>query len=376
MQNGNPMLKGKKVLVTGAPGFIGCRLVEKLMLEQGADVRALVHKFNRAARLARFPVEMCPGGLADADAIDKAVAGCDVVFNCAHDWVMAKDNLKGIQILTDACLRHGVRRLVHLSTFATYQPLPDGDLDEERPTEPDGWAYKDTKIAIERELLRSFKERNLPVVVLLPTVVYGPYARSWIDLPVQNLLNGTVVLPDNGQGWCNGVYIDDMVDAMILAAVRDEALGERILISGPDEATWAEYFGALQDVLGVDSLKYWSDDQIHQSKKDFLKNAKLFLREPKRFVKLLPIRKPLEFIYQRLGDKAKQQALKIWRFKRQSGEPELFLPDEEQFLLYKARTRVSIAKAKRLLGYEPAFPFARGMALTKDYVRWAYPTAR
>lgn len=370
------MLSGKTVLVTGAPGFIGCRLAEKLVLEQNAKVRALVHKFSRAARLARLPVEMCAGRVADAEAIDTAVAGCDAVFNCAHDWMMPKENILGTQVLIDACLRHGVRRLVHLSTCATYQPLPDGVLNEERPAEPDGWVYKDTKIETERLILKSVKKQKLPATILLPTIVYGPYARSWVDYPVKNLLTGTVVLPDNGQGWCNAVYIDDVVDAMLLAAERDHAIGERFLISSSEEVTWKQFFESLQEPLGADSIKYWSDDQIEKDKSDVMRNIKLMLREPKRLVNMLPVRKPLELIYRRLGDKAKQQALKLWRYKRETGEPELFLPDKEQLQLYKARTHVSIEKAQRLLGYRPAFAFAEGVALTKDYIRWAYPTAR
>ena len=370
------MLKGKTVLVTGAPGFIGCRLVEKLMLEEGAHVRALVHKFSRAARLARLPVEMVAGRVADAEAIDKAVAGCDVVFNCAHDWMMPKENTQGTQILIDACLKHGVKRLVHLSTIATYQPLKDGALDETHPAEPDGWIYKDTKIETERLILKAVKERKLPATILLPTIVYGPYARSWVDHPVKCLKTGTVVLPDKGEGWCNAVYIDDVVDAMLLAAEREQAIGERFLISGAEEVTWKTFYEALQEPLGSDSIKYWSDDEIKQAKGDFMRNIKLMLSEPKRLVSLLPIRPLLEAIYKRLGDKAKQQALKLWRFKRDTGEPELFLPDKELHLLYKARTHVSIDKARRLLGYRPAFSFADGIALTKEYIRWAYPPMR
>lgn len=370
------MLSGKTVLVTGAPGFIGCRLVEKLVLEQHAKVRALVHKYSRAARLARFPVEMVSGRLGDAAAMDKAVQGCDVVFNCAHDWMMPKENLLGTQVLIDACLKHGVRRLVHLSTIATYQPLPDGDLDEERPTEPDGYLYKDTKIAIENMILEAVRARKLPATILLPTIVYGPYAKSWVDFPVKNMRAGQVVLPDNGQGWCNAVYVDDLIDAMILAAERERAIGERFLISGPEEITWRTFFEALQEPLGTDSLRYWSDDEIKKTKGDPVRNLKLIVNEPKRLVALLPIRPMLEAVYQRMGDKAKQQALKLWRFKRQTNDPVIMLPDKEQLPLYKARTHVSIAKAKRLLGYQPAFPFARGMALTQEYIRWAYPPAR
>ena len=77
---------GRTVLVTGATGFIGGGIVERLALEHGAEVRALVRSFGRAARLARLPVQLTYGELGDAASLSVAVAGCDVVIHAAFDW--------------------------------------------------------------------------------------------------------------------------------------------------------------------------------------------------------------------------------------------------------------------------------------------------
>ncbi|MGI9287253.1 MAG: NAD-dependent epimerase/dehydratase family protein, partial [Pseudomonadales bacterium] len=71
----------KTILVTGATGFIGGRLVERLVLEEGANVRALVRNFSSASRIARFPVAMIRGDLTEADKVREAMQGCDVVFH-------------------------------------------------------------------------------------------------------------------------------------------------------------------------------------------------------------------------------------------------------------------------------------------------------
>ena len=77
-------LTNATVLVTGATGFIGGRLAERLVVEHGARVRALVRNFGRAARLARYPIELVPGDLRAAESIDRAAAGCQYVFHCAY----------------------------------------------------------------------------------------------------------------------------------------------------------------------------------------------------------------------------------------------------------------------------------------------------
>src|SRR5688572_22740302 len=142
-------MTGKRALVTGATGFIGGRLVERLVLDQGADVRALVKNFARASRLARFKVEMVAGAINNLQAVDKAVEGCDVVFHCAHDFDHPQTNLEGAQALAAACVRHNVQRLVHVSSISVYEPLPDGDVDESTAAVPCGWTYPDNKLAVE-----------------------------------------------------------------------------------------------------------------------------------------------------------------------------------------------------------------------------------
>ncbi len=73
-----------------------------------------------------------------------------------------------------------------------------------------------------------------------PTIVYGPFSRLWTIDPADMLINATVVLPDRGEGICNAVYVDDVVDAMILAAKNPAAVGQRFLVSG-EPITWAQF---------------------------------------------------------------------------------------------------------------------------------------
>lgn len=360
------MLTDKKVLITGATGFIGGRLVEKLILYHGADVRALVRNFAHAARIARFRLEMVGGDIADADAVDRAVAGCDAVFHCAHDLQNAQRNLDGVRVLAEACLRHGVRRFVHVSTISVYEPLPDGDLDESSPVELCGWEYADNKLAVERELLRYADEHSLPVVVIQPTIVYGPFSKPWTIGPVGQLRTGRVVLPDDGGGLCNAVYVDDVVDALILAAQKDEAMGERFLISGAAPVTWREFYAAYERVLGVQSVIMMPAEEIERIayRNGTPSNLRLLWRNPRRLLNWAPVRSLYAFARPRIGEH-------FWKKAEQALPAPVYIPDEQTLSLYRARAGVKIDKAQRLLEYEPAFSFDRGMSLTAQFIVWA-----
>ena len=360
------MLTGKKALITGATGFIGGRLVEKLILYHGAQVRALVRDFAHASRIARYNLETIGGRAVDAEAFDRAVAGGDAILHCAHDWQGDQRNLDSARMLAEACLRHKVRRLIHVSYISAYEPLPDGEVDESTPAEPCGWSYPDNKLAVERLLLEYGDEHGLPVVVLQPTIVYGPFARSWTVAPVMRLRAGRLALPDNG-GLCNAVYVDDVVDALILAAQRDEAVGERFLISGPDTVTWREFYAAYERMLGTKSVVLMPAEEIgriNQRDNGVTSNIKMLRQDPIQVLNWAPVRKLYKFARRRVGERLRKKA-------RQTIPPPLHVPDETRLALLRAHTTVKIDKARRLLGYEPAFNFERGMDLTAQFVKWA-----
>ena len=369
-------LKGQKVFVTGATGFIGGRLVEKLLLEEGAAVIAYVRNWSQCARLARFPVQMVKGSLTDRDAINDAMSGSSVVFHLAFDPSGLDVNLDGLRSLAAAAKNNGARRFVHVSTISVYEPLPDGVVTERSPAEPIGQFYADTKLAIEREVLRLHEEEALPAVIIQPTVVYGPFSKPWTDGPATQLLNGDVVLPDGGSGICNAVYVDDVVQALFSAAEADGVEGDRYLISGPEPTTWKKFYGSIAEALGVESLQFMPLDEIERVNSNLASSAKLLLADPKRML-LIPGMRPLAmWVKNALSDEAKGMLKQLLSQYRKVAPRHVYMPDVSKLALFACKSEVSIAKAREKLRYKPEFNLDKGMGITSAYLRWAYVLPR
>jgi nucleoside-diphosphate-sugar epimerase len=383
-----------KALVTGASGFIGGRLVERLVLHHGADVHVLVRNPAAAARLARFPITFHLGDVTHTEDLEKAVPGCDVLFHCAYGttgsqkrraWV----NRVGTERVLEAAHRAAAGRVVYLSTLMVYGQTADGDLDETAPRRRFGNAYSDSKLDAERTALQYARSGRVPVTVLQPSAVYGPYGGVWTIQPLQALKTGRVILVNGGDGLANAVYVDDLVSAMLLAAVKDEAVGEAFLISGAEPVTWRELYGRFARMLGdgpartvsmtTDEARAFYDkhrketSRVHQELLRQFKDDQRFRDRLMATRELLALRELASSVLpEGLQDRIKGRMSGGGRPAPLADRGLPIHPLTPQMIgFFAARTRVRIDKARRRLGWEPAFSFERGMELTEQWARWA-----
>jgi len=387
--------KGKTVFVTGGSGFVGGRLVEVLVRDCGAKVRALVHNPGGALRMARFDIDFVFADMTDEAAMTKATQGCDFIFHCAFgkngtDQEQWHATVEGTRALAVAALKNGTNRLVNLSTAAVYGDTPDSEIDETYPRNPGTWHYAKMKLAGEKVLEDLRKREPLPFTTLQLVGVYGPWGEVFTVGPLRQLAKSRVVLVNDGTGFVNATYVDDVVQAMLRAAMKPEAVGEFFLIKGAGRVTRRQFYEAYEHMLGVKALASMTPVEIAAHRRAASRdNLRQLLPQAAR-----ALRYDTAF-RQAFSDSAAGstfQSLRPWlsaglvaKLKGESVTPTnpppttdaptdarpLILPQEFMVRRLGAKTEFSSRKAERLLDYKPAFELARGMALTEQWARWA-----
>lgn len=243
-----------KALVTGASGFIGRHVVEKL-IGRGYRVRGLVRKTSHVAPLNSLGIELCYGDLGDLDSLKRAASGVDVLFHTAAqvgDWGTRKQfydsNVAGTRHILAAMSAAGVRKLLYFSSIAVYgRPSfqQASHIREEAPCRRNGDPYFDTKVEAENLVAAYTKENKIAVSILRPSIVYGPYDHKFIPRLVQAIRQGKMVLIDSGHHKAPIIYVEDVADLSVLAAERDEANGEVFNVSTDEGVMWSQFLTEL-----------------------------------------------------------------------------------------------------------------------------------
>ncbi|MCI0703099.1 MAG: NAD-dependent epimerase/dehydratase family protein, partial [Planctomycetia bacterium] len=166
------------VLLTGATGFVGSHVAEALV-RRGDTVRTLARSGSDTAFIESLGVSVVRGDLTDAEAIKRAVEGCDVVVHCAAkvgDWgpvdEYRKVNVEGLRNLFDAILDKPLHRFIHVSTLGVYAARHHHGTDETEPLPNDHIdGYTQSKVEAERLALQYHRKQQVPVTILRPGFV-------------------------------------------------------------------------------------------------------------------------------------------------------------------------------------------------------------
>lgn len=298
---------GKEVLVTGAGGFIGSYLTERL-LREGAHVRALVFS-DREGRMGHlsgldgdYPGKLLPcfGNIRDAAFISSVTRGVDTVFHLAastsvvysywnpDDTIMT--NVTGTLNVCTAARHEGCRRVVHTSSAGVYGTASDDEEISERHPLVAHNPYTASKLAADCVVESFYRSYDLPVTTVRMFNVYGPRVSQFLVIPtiIMQLMETDTVKLGDITPTRNFTYVDDMVDAFIRIAEADEVEGEVVNFGSQEAVTIGRLAEMIAEIMGkplqieqeVERLRP-SRSEIKRVVADISKARKLLGWEPK-----------------------------------------------------------------------------------------------
>ena len=245
-----------KVLVTGANGFIGSNVVKR-MLDGGAEVNALVRKTSDLSFLKDVPVNYFYGDITDKESLRPALKGVGKVFHVAGlaaDWGpyerFEKINYRGtINVATEAA-KSGVKRFVFISTVA-FHGFGKPNVTEDDPPAKNLIPYAKTKWMAEQWLWDFSPETKMEITAVRPGNVFGINDRTFISKYIDALLAGKFAEINHGKSKTCPVYIENLVDIIMLVSQEEKAVGNAYLATDGLDITWHEFNAALANHLGV-----------------------------------------------------------------------------------------------------------------------------
>ena len=250
------------VLITGGTGFIGSRLALRCA-DMGYRVRVLGQENNAAEAdnsktIEAMGVNVVRGTVTDREEVLRAVEGIDVVYHLAaaqHEMNIPDQkfwdvNVGGTKNVIDAGIQAGVKRFVHGSTIGVYGAGLNGTIDEHSPLKPNN-IYGVTKMEGEKIVL--FHKDKLPVVIIRIPETYGPGDRRLLKL--FRTINSFFFMIGKGENLHHLIFIEDLIDGMLLAGESEAAVGRVFLLSGKEAVTTNEMVAVIADQLGKDAPK-------------------------------------------------------------------------------------------------------------------------
>jgi len=262
------ILKNRKVLVTGADGFIGSHLVERL-LDEGAEVRAFVYynSFNHWGWLNAFPkdrlkeIDVFTGDIRDSNGVLEATKDVDIIFHLAaligipfsyHSPDSYVDtNIKGTLNVLQAAKRWQIEKIVHTSTSEVYGTAQYAPINEEHPINPQS-PYAATKSAADSLALSFYRSFDLPVTILRPFNTFGPRqsARAIIPTIISQICSSkTSIKLGNLDAIRDFNYVTNTVDAFIKVAESQNTIGEVLNTGSNTEVSIGELVEMVQSIM-------------------------------------------------------------------------------------------------------------------------------
>lgn len=257
----SPVLVGKscainarsKILITGATGFVGARLVESLVAQWGCEIFVLVRDYSRAIRLSHLPVKFIYGDLRDAHWRSQLPRPLDYIFHCAYGSFGSRDeraqtDLVGTQNLLAMAAESDTQKFIFLSTVSVFKKKQNGFIDETGRVSPSD-AYSKNKVNAENLIHQECKKRKIAYTIFRPAAIIGPGAPTYVSRLINEIKQHEVFFINQGTGKLNWIFVDDVVSAMLNSTGIKKANGKTYILSHPTPSTYFDYYRSLAEII-------------------------------------------------------------------------------------------------------------------------------
>jgi NAD dependent epimerase/dehydratase len=281
-------IMGTKVLVTGADGFIGSHLVERLVKE-GADVKALslYNSFNNWGWLEDVKclsqIEVLCGDVRDSSYCRKITEGIDIVYNLAaliaipYSYVAPDSyidtNVKGALNICQAALSNGVSRVIQISTSEVYGTARYVPIDENHPLQPQS-PYSASKIGADSIALSFYNAFKLPVIIARPFNTYGPRqsCRAVIPTVITQIAAGKKQIKiGDGRPTRDFNYVADTCSGLYKLGMCDEAIGQAVNIGSNFEISVFDTISKIKELMGSDAQIVTEEQRLRPESSEVLR---------------------------------------------------------------------------------------------------------
>jgi nucleoside-diphosphate-sugar epimerase len=356
-----------RVALIGASGFIGLRCAELLGHSEELSLVPLVRSPSSLAVLARQPLDWRITSFVDEAALTRALEDCEY---CVHAAIGdAAQITRMAEVACRACAAAGVRRLVWLSSASVHgQNCAPGTNDSSPLRDDQAMVYNNAKVRAEWTLQKLARDGRVELIMLRPGVVFGPRSR-WIADAAHEIRQGRAAWLNRGEGICNSIYVDNLVDAIRLALISPAPASNVFLVGDRETVTWRDFLLPIAQHFGRDASAF-AELPIPSYAPEAKARWSALTQTPaygavgnlvpdraKRLVKGLLRAWP-----------SPQPSAGAWTYRQATMRPAL---TQELALLQQCTWKFPHDLATTQLGYSPRVPFAEGLERSLAWLDFA-----
>lgn len=371
--------------VSGGTGFIGVHLVNRLVEESDSYITAPVRSYRTFSELGCLGINAPRLDLLDYEAVFKSIQGHKYIFHMAYaaDGKQTYDiNVRATQNVVKAAYQSGAEAIVILSTMYVYgHPVGEELVDESWPYKPAGGEYGRTKKIMQEWCLDWAKKNTGTRLVLInPSCVYGPGGKTYTHLPWHLAKHNSFAWVDQGLGIANYVYVENLLDAMMLALKSEIASGQNFIISD-GYCTWKEFLTPFVQSQ-ISEIPSYSGIELHhlnQKPKSSSRDLLAYLVSQPDFNRLIDQHPSLGFIkkyFYAILLKFKKRLTKDQKSSNPIGPVELNVesipPDWLVELFGNTTTKFSSKKAEEVLLWRPNVALHEGVEKSVSWLEEQY----